>query len=75
MKQSPKWQRGEHLEARLVEALSQQILLVEIAGQLYRVVNQTGHRWREGDPISLYVDSVEPLMLRISSGHGFERFA
>ncbi len=67
---------GQLLVAKVVEIISPEVLVVEISGKLFRVINQTGHVWRLNESIPLRVSAINPPEFQIH-GHkrGFDRFA
>lgn len=66
------WQRGERVQAKVLEIQANGALLVEIDTQLFIVRNQSRHSWGIGHQISLIVSSINPVELQLP-GPGFQR--
>lgn len=71
MRERRSWQRGEPIEATVVENLDSRELILRIGGgpdepasQIMRVANDTRRVLRPGDKVHLRVTAVEPLQFQ-----------
>lgn len=64
---SRQFQIGEKIKARVSESPSKGILIVEIDGHLYRVINATFAPIKIGDWLNLRVHGIDPLELKMDS--------
>lgn len=58
---------GEKLRAQVSESPSKGVLIMEIEGSLYRVINATFAAIRIGDWLTLRVHGIDPLEFKIDS--------
>ncbi len=58
---------GEKVRAQVSESPSKGILIMDIEGDLYRVINATFAAIKIGDWLSLRVYGVDPLELKIDT--------
>ena len=64
---------GQVVKAKLVERVSAQVWIVDFAGQLLRVTNNTHARLSEGQLISLEVTGIRPLQFAVTSTSAKQR--
>lgn len=64
---------GEVVRAKLIERVSAQVWIVDFAGQLLRVTNNTPTHLSEGQMISLEVTAVRPLQFAVTSPSARQR--
>ena len=58
---------GEKIRAQVSESPSKGVLIMDIEGSLYRVINATFAAMRIGDWVTLRVHGIDPLELKIDS--------
>lgn len=64
---SRQFQIGEQIRAQVSESPSKGILIVDIEGSLYRVINATFASIKVGDWLNLRVHGIDPLELKMDS--------
>lgn len=61
------FQIGEKIRAQVSESPSKGILIVDIEGNLYRVINATFANIKVGDWLNLRVHGIDPIELKLDS--------
>lgn len=56
---------GEHILATVEEVLPESALIVSVEGELFRVVNETGLKVKNGDQLKLTVTQVNPTLFKL----------
>jgi hypothetical protein len=56
---------GQKLRVQVVEILAADALIVMNEGQLLRVTNESGMRFRPGQQITMFVRGLDPLQFQI----------
>jgi hypothetical protein len=58
---------GEHIQAKLVEAVEENRWIISYQGQLFQVQNNSGLKFQPNHTIRLVVTQLHPLELKIVS--------
>ena len=57
--------KGSRVQAKLIEAIDNRYWIVSFQGQLIQVRNNTDIPFEEGAQLSLQVESVNPIQLKV----------
>ena len=61
----PKFQIGQRVAARVEDIVSTEAIIVNFAGDLLRVSNKTGRKFKLGEAIQLEVRQLKPLQFQL----------
>lgn len=56
---------GDKISAIIEEVLPESALIVSVDGTLYRVMNDTGIRFKQSDKLQMTVTAMNPVLFRL----------
>ena len=57
---------GQIIEAQVERVIDREHFVASIDGRFYTVANNSSEKFQEGQRISLYVESAQPIRLKLS---------